>query len=111
MLIAGLVVGTATHVENLARAGLVPRPDLPLGCNVFWSALVVVDPAAALVLLLRPRVGVVLVVGLMVVDLAVNLAFLGLTRPIAAQIVYAVVALGSVPIVMTSVPRSASGPR
>jgi hypothetical protein len=66
---------------------------------VFWSALVIVDPAAALVLLLRPRAGVVLVAGLMAIDLAVNLAVLGLTPPIAAQVAYATLALVSVPIV------------
>src|SRR5690242_14383560 len=88
VLIAGLVVGTATHVENIARAGLIPRPELPLACNVFWSSLVIVDPIAALMLLRRPRVGVVLVAALMAVDLTVNLAIarLGLTAPVVAQI-------------------------
>jgi hypothetical protein len=105
-LIAGLVIGTATHVENLVRAGLVPRPDLPFAYNVFWSALVVVDPAAALALLLRPRIGVVLVVAIMAVDLAVNLSVLGLTPPIAAQIAYALLALCSIPIIMTKVPKA-----
>jgi len=105
LLIAGLVVGTASHVENLARAGLVPRPDLPLACNVFWSALVIVDPAAALALLLRPRAGVVLVAGIMAVDLTVNLAVLGLTPAIAAQMAYGVLALVSLGIVLAEVPR------
>jgi hypothetical protein len=110
-LIAGLVIGTATHVQNLARAGLVPRPDLPFAYNVFWSALVVVDPAAALALLLRPRIGIVLVVAIMAIDLAVNLSVLGLTRPIAAQIAYAAMALGSMPIIMANVPKSEDGQR
>ena len=30
LLVAGLAVGTATHVENIVRAGLSPRPELPL---------------------------------------------------------------------------------
>jgi len=110
-LIAGLVVGTATHVENLARAGLVPRPDLPLACNVFWSALVVVDPVAALVLLLKPRAGVVLVVGLVAVDLAINLAVLGLTPPIAAQMAYGLLSLVSLCIIRAQVPGANSRTR
>jgi len=105
LLIAGLVVGTASHVENLARSGLVARPELPLGCNVFWSALVIIDPVAALALLLKPRAGVVLVAGIMAVDLAVNLAVLGITPPIAAQMAYGVLALVSLRIVLTKVPR------
>jgi hypothetical protein len=99
LLVAGLAVGTATHLENLTRAGFVPRPDLPLACNVFWSSLVVVDPIVAAVLLLRPRPGVVLVLGLMVVDLAVNLTTLGVISPIRAQMAYTLVALISLPVV------------
>jgi hypothetical protein len=103
-LIAGLVVGTATHVENIARAGLIPRPELPLACNVFWSALVIVDPIVALVLLCRPRTGVHLVAALMAVDLTVNLAIarLGLSAPIVAQMAYAALALVSVPVVRSA---------
>ena len=101
VLVAGLLVGTATHIENIARAGLYPRPELPLACNLFWSALVVVDPLVALVLVFRPRTGVVLVVGLMAVDLTVNLAIahLGFTAPVVAQMVYALLALVAVPVV------------
>jgi hypothetical protein len=102
LLIAGLVVGTATHVENLVRAGLTPRPELPLFCNVFWSALVVIDPLAVLALLLRPRAGVLLVVAIMALDLSVNLAMLGLTAPVAAQMAYALLAVVAVPIVRSA---------
>ena len=108
VLIAGLVVGTATHAENLARVGLVPRPELPFACNLFWSALVIVDPVTALALLLRPRAGVVLVAGVMAIDVAVNVAVLGLTPPVAAQIAYAVLAFVSIPIIMMKVPRPES---
>lgn len=104
LLTAGLLLGTATHIENIARAGLIPRPELPLACNVFWSALVVVDPMVALVLLRRPRTGVVLVAALMAVDLTVNLAIarLGLTAPIIAQIAYSVLAVVAVPVVRSA---------
>ena len=104
MLVVGLLVGTATHVENIARAGLVPRPELPLACNLFWSALVIVDPLIALALLLRPRVGVVLVVGLMALDLTVNLgvARFGVTGPVAAQMAFALLALVAVPVVRSA---------
>jgi hypothetical protein len=108
VLIAGLVVGTATHIENLARSGLVPRPELPFACNVFWSALVIVDPVTALALLLRPRAGVVVVAGVMAIDVVVNLAVLGLTPPIAGQIAYTILALVSIPVIVMKIPRSLS---
>jgi len=102
LLVAGLLIGTATHVENLARAGLTPRPELPRAANLFWSALVVVDPLAILALLFRPRAGVVLVAMLMAVDVTVNLATLGVTGPVVAQISYGLLALIAVSVVRSS---------
>jgi hypothetical protein len=98
LLVAGLAVGTATHVENIVRAGLSPRPELPLVCNLFWSSLVLLDPLAAAILLWRPRVGVVCLLGLVGVDLLVNLTTLGLTRPVLVQLGYALVVLSAFPI-------------
>jgi hypothetical protein len=98
LLVVGLVVGTASHIENIVRAGLIPRPDLPLGCNLFWSALVFVDPLVALALLFRPRMGILLVLGLMAVDLTVNLVFLGVTGAVVAQIAYTILALSALPV-------------
>jgi hypothetical protein len=98
-LVVGLLVGTATHVENLVRAGVVPRPDLPLACNLFWSALALVDPLVALALLLRPRVGIRLLLALMAADLIVNLAFLGVTGAVVTQMAYALLAVAAFPIV------------
>jgi len=102
VLVAGLLIGTATHVENLARAGLIPRPELPRAANLFWSALVIVDPLVILALLFSPRAGVVLVAILMAVDVTVNLATLGVTTPVVAQISYALLALIAVPVVRRS---------
>jgi hypothetical protein len=104
LLVAGLAVGTTTHVENIVRAGARPRPDLPIFHNLFWTSLVVLDPLIAGVLLVRPRVGVWLVLGLMVVDLAVNLSSLGLIGPVLAQLGYAVLAALAIPIVRARVP-------
>ena len=104
LLVAGLAAGTATHVENIARAGARPRPELPLLHNLFWTSLVVIDPLIAGVLLIRPRVGVWLVLGLMIVDLAVNLSSLGLIGPVLAQLAYAVLAALAIPIVRARVP-------
>ena len=98
LLVAGLLVGTATHVENIARAGVIPRPDLPLVCNLFWSALVLIDPLVALALLFRPRMGILLLLGLMAVDLTVNLVFLGVNGAVVTQMAYAILSLAALPV-------------
>jgi hypothetical protein len=92
LLVAGLLVGTATHLENIVRAGLVPRPELPIACNLFWSALTLLDPLAIGVLLFKPRAGVLLVLAIMAVDLTVNVTTLGINWPVVAQLAYALVA-------------------
>ena len=43
----------------------------------FWTSLTVLDPTAALLLLLRPRIGLVVAVVVMVVDVAHNLVVVG----------------------------------
>jgi hypothetical protein len=101
LLVAGLLVGSATHIENIARAGLVPRPELPLACNLFWTALVVIDPLVALALLRRPRTGIVLLLGLMALDLSLNLAFLGIGPAVVAQLAYTALALAAAPIILS----------
>jgi len=99
ILVVGLAVGTATHVENLLRAGLVPRPELPLVYNLFWSSLVVLDPLVAAMLVWRPRVGVAFVLALIAVDLLVNVRTLGISVPVMAQMAYALLTLITIPIV------------
>jgi hypothetical protein len=99
LLVAGLFVGTATHLENIVRAGLVPRPELPMPCNLFWSALTLIDPLAIGVLVLKPRAGVLLVLAIMAVDLTVNVATLGINGPVVAQLAYALLACLAWPIV------------
>jgi len=107
-LIAGLAVGTATHVENLLRAGFRPRPELPLACNVFWSSLTIVDPLVALLLLARPRTGVWVVLALVALDLGVNIAVLGFIPPVLAQLGYGLLCLVAVPVVRGT-PKPARG--
>jgi hypothetical protein len=109
LLVVGLLVGTATHIENIARAGLIPRPDLPLVCNLFWSALVLADPLVALALLFRPRMGILLLLGLMAVDLAVNLVFLGVNGAVVTQIAYTVLSLAALPV-LRRIPAGSGGP-
>jgi hypothetical protein len=75
-MIGAFSVGTCTHVENVLRAGVVPLPLQPLAFNLFWTSLTLLDPLAAILLVVRPRSGLVLSGAIMAADVSVNaLAF------------------------------------
>ena len=68
-----LAAGTYSHAAILLRHGWRWQyGGKPIGTVVFWSALTVVDPLVALMLFVRPRVGVVLLAVLMVSDAVQN---------------------------------------
>jgi hypothetical protein len=104
VLVGGLSVGTVSHVENLLRAGLVPLPDQPRAFNAFWSALTVLDPLGAVLLVVRPRLGIALTVAIMVADVTINVVAVGhrgVVRPpnvaLLCQIAYGAFALAAAP--------------
>jgi hypothetical protein len=75
-MIGAFSIGTCTHVENGLRAGLVPLPLKPLAFNLFWTSLTLLDPLAAILLVVRPRFGLLLSGAIMAADVSVNaLAF------------------------------------
>ncbi len=67
-----LFVGGLAHVTDLVRHGLRPYPWAPSGLNLYWTALSVLDPLAALLLLRGRRRGVDLTCAIVVTDLAAN---------------------------------------
>jgi len=70
--IAGFLVGTTTHVVDLALAGIDVYAHFPPATRLFWVSLTVLDPLTALLIALRNRAGVVLGVLVMLADVAVN---------------------------------------
>ena len=70
--VLGYLVGTTTHVADLVLGGSEPYAGFPTAVRVFWVSLTVVDPLTAVLLMLRRRLGVVLGVVVILVDLAVN---------------------------------------
>jgi hypothetical protein len=72
-----LAVGTTTHAVALLRSGLVPIPSAPMAFNCFWTALTVVDPAIAVLIVLAPRAGIAATLALMVADVAINVTASG----------------------------------
>ena len=67
-----LAYGTAVHVVQLVASGFNPYPDLPGWLRIYFTALTVLDPLAAVLLARRRRSGVVLAVVVLVSDAAAN---------------------------------------
>ncbi len=60
------------HLRDLWLHGWLPYHNAPLPLNCFWTALVILDLAAAILLLTRPRLGLILSMIIMCADVAVN---------------------------------------
>lgn len=66
------LIGAFNHARDLAGGGWLPYGFAPLGCNIFWTALLPIDLAVVALLWTRRRIGVWLGVVVMVADVAVN---------------------------------------
>ncbi|WKN43869.1 hypothetical protein [Tunicatimonas pelagia] len=65
--------GTSTHVYWVMRHGFFSEEyNSPFFSVVFWDSLTFLDPVAAVLLILRPRIGVWLTVIIIVVDVFHN---------------------------------------
>jgi hypothetical protein len=60
------------HVRDMWHHGWLPYHSAPLPLNCYWTALVILDLAAAVLLLTRPRSGLVMSLLVMSSDVAVN---------------------------------------
>ncbi|UVN53564.1 hypothetical protein [Streptomyces albus] len=67
-----LLVGAVTHIADLLRHGLAPYAWAPAWLNLYWSALALLDPLAAVLLLGGRRRGSDLACGIMITDVAAN---------------------------------------
>jgi hypothetical protein len=72
LMVGALSIGTCTHVENCWRAGYLPLPRQPFVFNLYWTSLTLFDPLAAVLLVLRPRAGLVMSAIIMLSDIAIN---------------------------------------
>lgn len=71
-VVAVLAYGTAVHAVQLATGGADPYPGIPRWLAAFYVALVVHDPLAAVLLLRRNRIGIVVAIAVLVTDAAAN---------------------------------------
>ena len=70
--IVGFLVGTTSHVLDLAAGGLQTYAGFPTALRLFWISLTVLDPVTVVLLALRRRTGIVLALAVILVDIAVN---------------------------------------
>jgi hypothetical protein len=67
-----LVGATVNHVQAVHARGWLPN-DAPLLTAVYWSSLTFLDPLAAVLLFIRPRIGIRATVAVIVSDVLHNL--------------------------------------
>lgn len=67
-----LAYGTAVHLVHLVTSGFDPYPEMPPLLRVYFVALTVLDPLAAVLLARCTRPGVALSVTVLVSDAAAN---------------------------------------
>jgi hypothetical protein len=60
------------HVKDIAEIGILPYRDAPLWLNIFWTSLTAFDFAAIVAIFLKPFLGVLFTLAIIVVDVAIN---------------------------------------
>ena len=60
------------HLGHLARGGSNPYPTLPAGLAVYFVALTLLNPVAAVLLLFRRRAGLLLACAILLTDASAN---------------------------------------
>ena len=71
-LAACFLLACHLHIHGLWQHGWLPYHTAPLPLNGFWTALVLLDLIAAILLLTKPRTGLILSFLIMSADVAVN---------------------------------------
>jgi hypothetical protein len=72
---ACLLIGGANHARTLLRHGIFwDYGGVAWGSAAYWSSLTILDPLVAVLLFVRPRVGIVSTVILIVTNVIHNLA-------------------------------------
>ena len=71
---SAFAVATICHVFDLVWGGWMPYRKYTFGLNAFWTSLTFRDPLAIVLLVKRKRVGLVLALLIISVDVAVNLS-------------------------------------
>lgn len=70
--IVGFLIGTISHILDLAAGGLQTYAEFPAALRLFWVSLAILDPVVVVLLALRRRTGIVLALVVILADIAVN---------------------------------------
>jgi len=71
-----MLAGACTHAAVLWQHGLIwDYGGVPHATRVYWTSLTFLDPAAAILLIAFPRVGILATLGIISSDVAHNLWF------------------------------------
>jgi hypothetical protein len=107
-----LAIGTCTHIASLIEGW---NDRVPVASIVFWDSLTILDPLAAVLLFLRPRIGVVLTLAIMLSDVAHNVwaitAFQAMVWPVVAQALFLIFVLATASLVWRGAPALRTRPR
>jgi hypothetical protein len=68
------------HLNDIYRGGFLPYHWAPFWTNCYWTSLTFVEPVAIILLLLKPRYGVLLCIAIIVSDVIINFAFTGFSE-------------------------------
>jgi hypothetical protein len=94
-----LAIGTCTHIAGLINHGWGFGGDIPLASVIFWNSLTILDPLAAALLFLKPRIGVLATIAIMVSDVAHNwwvvAAFGGIVWMVVAESAFLIFVLAT----------------
>ena len=103
-----LAIGTCTHLAGLVEHGGDFGGGIPLASAIFWNSLTILDPLAAALLFLRPRIGVLAILAIMVSDVVHNwwiaAAFGAVVWMVVAQSAFLVFVLATAPLLWREAP-------
>ena len=72
----GMLMGASTHLIWIIESGfLSEKYDASLFSKIFWDSLVILDPAAALLLIVKPKLGIYLTLMIITFDILHNNSF------------------------------------
>lgn len=71
----GFTVGTISHTVDVINFGFLGYSFAPFVLNVFWTALLVLDPLVIFLFFFRYRYAILLAVIIMIFDILINLSY------------------------------------
>jgi len=72
----GMLMGTLTHMQWVIKNGfLSDNYNAPVLTKIFWDSLTFLDPLAAVLLILKPKIGLILTLIIITLDVIHNNVF------------------------------------